>query len=89
VVKAFNTVFAMHMSTGKVKNTPLCLLAAGDDPAAREAVLLLARDIGFDAVDAGPLTNARWLEAFGYLNIQLGYVVNRGLGPNMGFALIR
>jgi 8-hydroxy-5-deazaflavin:NADPH oxidoreductase len=89
VVKAFNTVFAQNMSTGKVKNTALVMPAAADDAKARETVLQVARDIGFDSVDAGPLANARLLEPLGFLNIQLGYVVNKGLGTGIGFALVR
>lgn len=87
VVKAFNTVFAQNMSTGKVGATPLSALVAGDDAAARAEVSQLASKIGFDSVDAGPLSNARYLEALGYLNIQLGYV--QKLGPQIGFHLIR
>jgi 8-hydroxy-5-deazaflavin:NADPH oxidoreductase len=34
---------------------------------------LLGWDIGFDAVNAGPLQNARQLEARDYFNIQLGH----------------
>jgi predicted dinucleotide-binding enzyme len=86
VVKAFNTVFAQHMDRGEVKGEKLTLLVAGDDPGAKERVLGLGRDVGFDAVDAGPLRNARWLETLGFLNIQLGYVV--GLGPQIGFRLV-
>jgi predicted dinucleotide-binding enzyme len=89
VVKAFNTVFAQNMSSGKLKNTALFVPVAGDDAKAREAVIQIARDIGFDSVDAGPLANARLLEPFGYLNIQLGYVVNNGLGAGIGFSLVR
>jgi hypothetical protein len=88
VMKAFNTVFAQNMSTGKVKGTALFLPVAGDDAAAKGAVIQLAKDIGFDAVDAGPLANARMLEPLGFLNIQLGYVVNKGLGANIGFSLV-
>jgi predicted dinucleotide-binding enzyme len=66
VVKAFNTVFAKHMDTGRVNNQQLTVFAAGDDAQARAQVLQLARDIGFDGVDAGPLKNARWLEALAY-----------------------
>lgn len=87
VVKAFNTVFAQNMSTGKVKGKMISCFAAGDDQAARAQVLELARDIGFDPVDAGPLVNARWLEAMGYMQIQLGYAL--GLGPAIGFALVK
>lgn len=89
VVKAFNTVFAQHMSTGTVKGTPLFLPVAADDPKAKEAVLAFCRDIGFDAVDAGPLSNARLLEPMAFLNIQLGYVINKGLGAGIGFSLVR
>jgi 8-hydroxy-5-deazaflavin:NADPH oxidoreductase len=89
VVKAFNTIFAQNMSSGKLKGTPLFLPVAGDDAGAKQAVLQLAKDIGFDAVDAGPLANARLLEPLGFLNIQLGYVVNKGLGAAMGFSLVR
>jgi predicted dinucleotide-binding enzyme len=89
VMKAFNTIFAQNMSTGKVKGTALFLPVAGDDAAAKGAVIQLAKDIGFDAVDAGPLANARMLEPLGFLNIQLGYVVNKGLGAAIGFSLVR
>jgi predicted dinucleotide-binding enzyme len=89
VVKAFNTVFAQCMNTGRVKGTPAFLPVAADDPKAKEAVLAFARDIGFDAVDAGPLSNARLLEPMAMLLIQLGYVVNKGMGTDMGFSLVR
>jgi len=87
VVKAFNTVFAQNMSTGKVKGKVITCFAAGNDQGAKDQVLQLARDIGFDAVDAGPLANARWLEAMGYMQIQLGYAL--GLGTEIGFALVK
>jgi hypothetical protein len=29
-------------------------------------------------VDAGPLTNARYIEPLGYLNIQFGYMLGQG-----------
>jgi hypothetical protein len=86
VVKAFNTVFAEHQDKGKVGDEVLTAFVASDDDASRDAVLALAKDIGFDAVSAGPLQNARWLETLGYLNIQLGYVV--GLGTKTGFRYI-
>lgn len=55
VVKAFNTVFAQHMDSGRLKDQRLTVFAAGDDEEARVAVLEMAKSIGFDAVDAGPL----------------------------------
>jgi predicted dinucleotide-binding enzyme len=86
VVKAFNTVFAQNMSTGKVKGEKLTLFVAGDDETAKKLVLSAGRDIGFDTVDAGPLTNARWMETLGYFNIQLGYTLK--MGTDIGFKLV-
>ena len=87
VVKAFNTIFAAHMSSGSVAGQQLSVFAASDHEAARKAVLELGAAIGFDAVNAGPLKNARHLEAIGYFNIQLGYVL--GNGPDTGFKYVR
>jgi predicted dinucleotide-binding enzyme len=87
IVKAFNSVFAQHMDSGKVGDTTLTAFIAGDDAEAKESVKALATDIGFEVVDAGPLKNARLLEPLGYLNIQLGYVV--GLGTGIGLNLVR
>jgi predicted dinucleotide-binding enzyme len=86
VVKAFNTVFAKHMDDGKLGDEPLTAFAAGDDANAKADVLALERAIGFDAVDAGPLRNARLLEPLGYLNIQLGYGLK--MGTDTGFKLM-
>ncbi|MGC4119693.1 MAG: NAD(P)-binding domain-containing protein [Myxococcales bacterium] len=87
VVKAFNTVFAQNMGTGHVGTQPLTALVAGDDASAKGVVLELAKGIGFEPVDAGPLQNARLLEPLGYLNIQLGYVL--GMGTGIGFRVVR
>jgi hypothetical protein len=74
------------MDSGRLGDQQLTALVAGDDPEARNTVLGIARDIGFDAVDAGPLNTARLLEALGYLNIKLGYVL--GMGAQIGFKLL-
>jgi len=87
VVKAFNTVFARHMDTGRLGDHRLTTFAAGDDPDAKRTVLELARGIGFDAVDAGPLRNARLLEPLALLTIRLGYGL--GMGTQIGFTLVR
>ena len=86
IVKAFNTVFAQHMDTGRLGDKPLTAFVAADDAAAKKTVLELARGIGFDAVDAGPLKNARLLEPLALFNIQLGYVLN--MGTQIGFNLL-
>lgn len=86
VVKAFNTVFAQHMDSGRLADEPLTAFVAGDDAETKKSVLELAREIGFDAVDAGPLKNARLLEPLAFFNIQLGYVL--GMGTEIGFKLL-
>jgi len=87
VVKAFNTVFAQHMDTGRVGNQTLTAFVAGDHTESKAAVLELAREIGFDAVNAGPLRNARLLEPLATLTIELGY--RQQLGTQIGFKLLR
>jgi predicted dinucleotide-binding enzyme len=87
VVKAFNTIFAQHMDTGRLVDRALTAFVASDDAEAKKLVLELARSIGFDALDSGPLKNARLLEPLGFFNIQLGYVL--GHGPQIGFKLLQ
>jgi predicted dinucleotide-binding enzyme len=86
LVKAFNTVFAEHMDSGHVKGEQLSALVASDHADAKTTVMELARSIGFDAIDAGPLRNARLLEPMGFQNIQLGYML--GMGTNIGLRLV-
>src|SRR6185503_14128782 len=86
IAKAFNTVFAANMDTGQVKGERLSAFVAADDDDAKKTVLEMARAIGFDAVDAGPLRNARLLEPLGYFNIQLG--MKLGMGSEIGFELV-
>lgn len=63
------------------------LPVAGDNPAAKQTVLNLGEQLGFEAIDSGPLSNARYLEPAVELLIQLGY--GQGLGPHIGFHLAR
>ena len=73
------------MDSGVVGGQQLTTFIAGDDATAKAQVMQMARDIGFDTVDAGPLQAARLLEPLGYFNIQLGYVL--GLGTQIGLKL--
>ena len=76
VVKALNTIFAQLLGgTAKAQ-----VFYAGDDVDAKDAVRALIESAGFEAVDAGPLANARLLEPLGMLNIYFGYVAGRGTG---------
>jgi NADPH-dependent F420 reductase len=79
VVKAFNTVFAQIYADGlNFNGRGVPTFVASDNEKAKEAVTKIAKVAGFDAVDAGPLKNARYIEPLGYLNIQFGYMLGRG-----------
>jgi predicted dinucleotide-binding enzyme len=60
---------------------------AGDDAEAKQIAAKLAADCGFDAIDAGPLQNARLLEPLAMLWIYLAY--GAGMGPDVAFRLMR
>ncbi|AEV84381.1 NADP oxidoreductase [Actinoplanes sp. SE50] len=87
VVKAFNTVFAATLGTPTLGGSAQLLPVAGDDADAKNTVIGLGNQLGFDAIDAGPLTNARYLEPTVELLIQLAY--GQGLGANIGLHLAR
>ena len=80
VVKAFNTVFAQVLAEGAIFGQGHVVPAyfAGDDAAAKATVSTLIESTGFKSVDAGPLKNARYLEAVAGLNIYFGYGAGKG-----------
>jgi hypothetical protein len=58
VVKAFNNIYARHLlERGRPAGSPgrIALPVAGDDKHAKEKVMRLVNELGFDAVDAGGL----------------------------------
>jgi predicted dinucleotide-binding enzyme len=61
VVKAFNNIYAQHLfERGKPKGTPdrIALPVAGDDKRAKDVVIRLLGELGFDGVDAGSLDDS-------------------------------
>jgi NADPH-dependent F420 reductase len=62
VFKGWNHVHARHLTDPEVNGIAASVLIAGDDPAAKETVFTIARDMGFHPVDAGPLRATRDLE---------------------------
>jgi hypothetical protein len=67
VVKAFSTLGFETMLDPKVAGGPVTVPIVGDDRAAKERVAVLAREIGLEAVDVGPLRHARIVEGLHYL----------------------
>lgn len=80
LVKAFNTVFAQVLAGGADfgKGNVVPVYFAGDDAQAKAKVEQLIVSAGFSPVDAGPLKNARYLEAVAGFNIYLGYGAGKG-----------
>lgn len=78
VVKAFNTIFAALLPSEARASAALQVFVASDDDGAKQIVTDLTNSIGFEAVDAGPLSNARFLEPIGEMNIHFGFFLGRG-----------
>ncbi len=87
VVKAFNTIGAVTMANPKYGTLRADTYICGDDEAAKATVTGLAKELGFDVVDVGPLTSARLVEALTGLWAVLAF--DRGLGPSIAFKLLR
>ena len=61
VIKAFNNIRAQHLiALGRDKEDPrrIALPVAGDDPQAKQVVMRLVDELGFDPVDAGSLDDS-------------------------------
>jgi len=87
VVKAFNTVFAQILHEGPdFGSQSVPVYVAGDKECAQSAVMKLVKATGFEAINAGILKNARYLEPMAEMNIQFGYVL--GLGTQIAPAWI-
>lgn len=76
VVSAFSTVpsevlFPVFERRGK--GSPPELVYCGDDEGAKRTAARLIREIGFNPVDVGPLSTARYIEPFSLLVAQLAY----------------
>ena len=87
VVKAFNTTGFPNMDNPIYGSQALSMLICGDDAEAKQVVADLAKQLGFEPIDVGPLRSARHLEAFAMLWIDMA--VLQGFGTNFGFRLVK
>lgn len=87
VYKVFNQTGWETMANPKFGDAKAVMFVAGDEPEGKAITLKLTAEVGFDAIDAGPLAEARLLEPFGMLWIKLAHVY--GQGRDIAFALLR
>lgn len=87
VVKAFNTTGAENMADSRYPGGSAFMPVCGDDAEARQRVIALATRIGFEAVDLGALSAARYLEAYAMTWIHMA--IKLGHGRNFAFGVLR
>jgi len=83
VVSAFGTVpseVLFGVFEARRRSRRPSLVYCGDDDRAKRVVARLIRDVGFDPVDSGPLSMARYAEPFTMLMAQLAYGGSGGPG---------
>jgi 8-hydroxy-5-deazaflavin:NADPH oxidoreductase len=87
VFKTLNTTGFGNMADPVFHGVKSVMFVAGDDAANKPKVIDLVAELGFDVIDAGPLRNARLLEAHAMLWIELA--LKRGLGRDWAFARVK
>jgi hypothetical protein len=87
VVKAFNTLSAATMENPQYGEHAASMFYCSDDAEAKAAVKQLAEDLGFDAVDCGPLRLSRQLEPLAMLYVHLA--VFEGWGGDCAFKMLK
>jgi hypothetical protein len=87
VVKIFNNTGYPNMIDPDYHGERVTMFYCGDDENAKKIAAELAKDLGFDPVDAGPLRQARLLESLALLWISLA--LKQGLGTGIAFKLMR
>jgi predicted dinucleotide-binding enzyme len=86
IFKSFNAQGAENLARPEYPGGRASNFFCGDDAEARKLVRQLVEDVGFDAVDAGPLQNARLLEPM----MLLWVACAQGLGTrDIAFRLLR
>lgn len=90
VVSAFNTVpseVLFGVFAARRGATKPSLVYCGDDASSKKIAEALIRDVGFEAVDAGPLRVARYTEPFALLVARLAY--EGAGGPELAYRFQR
>lgn len=87
VVKSFNTLGSSNLAHPEFDGERASMFFCGDDASAKLVVAELGKQIGFDMIDAGPLSQARYLEPMAFLWITMA--VKYGGSTRSAFRLLR
>ena len=87
VVKCFNTLGAANFANPTFSGEKASMFFCGNDASAKLIAADLGNQLGFDMVDAGPLSQSRWLEAMAQLWISMAY--KYGGSQRSAFRLLR
>jgi predicted dinucleotide-binding enzyme len=87
IIKAVHTIGVESLGKVQFGSQQSSLFICGNNLDAKSKVKQLGLDIGFEVIDAGPLTNARLIEPLAMLWIELAY--NQGMGTDIAFKLLR
>lgn len=86
VVKAFNSTGSNNMENPVYAGAKIPMFYCGDDDAAKKTAAQLVSDVGFTPQDAGPLANARLLEAQAMLWVWMAF---HGMGREFAFQIVK
>lgn len=90
VVSAFSTIpseVLFPVFERRKKGSPPDLIYCGDNEGAKKAAAGLIRDVGFNPVDMGPLSLARYIEPFSWVVAKLAYEGSGG--PELAYRFER
>ncbi len=87
VFKTLNTTGFGSMANPVYRDMKSVMFVAGDDPIDKPKVIYLVGQLGFEVIDAGPLRNARLLEAHAMLWIDIALA--RRQGRDWAFGILR
>jgi|SRR5579863_5697855 predicted dinucleotide-binding enzyme len=87
VVKIFNSTGFANMLNPVYEGKAAQMFYCGDDASAKSTAAALAKIIGFDPIDVGPLSSSRMLEPHALLWVWLA--LKGGMGREFAFQLVK
>jgi len=87
VIKAFNSIGAQVMSNPQYGTDRAVLFICGNNGKSKEAVCAIAEEMGFDVVDTGDLSTAKYLEQLAMFWIHMAF--RQGMGSDFALKILK